>query len=59
VFDKIQTVQSADIVENKRLGAALVAIQQMQNALPAHKRRRDPERHRHINNLETPAQPAT
>jgi hypothetical protein len=31
----------------------------MQNALPAHKRRRDPERHRHINNLETPAQPAT
>jgi len=59
VFDKIQTVQSADIVENKRLGATLALIQEQQAALPAHKRRRDPARQRHINNLETPAQPAT
>lgn len=59
VFDKIQTVDSADIVENKRLGAALAAIQQLQTTLPAYKRRRDPARYRHINNLETPAQPAT
>jgi hypothetical protein len=58
IFDKIQTVQSANIVENKRLGAALAAIQQMQTTLPAHKRRHDPGRQRHINNLERPAGPA-
>ena len=58
VLDKIQTVDSADIVENKRLGATLAAIQQLQTTLHAHKRRRDPARYRHINNLETPTQPA-
>jgi hypothetical protein len=58
VFDKIQTVQSAEIVENKRLGAALAVIQQMQTTLPAHKRRNDPGRQRRLNNLERPAFPA-
>ena len=59
VFDKIQTVDSAAIVENKRLGAALALIQEQQNAFPAHKRRLDPARYKHANNLEIPAQPAT
>jgi Winged helix-turn helix len=59
VFDKIQTVQSADIVENKRLGAVLALIQAQQNAYPANKRRRDPARYRHINNLDIPTAPAT
>ncbi len=58
-FDKIHTIQSADIVENKRLSGVLALIQEQQAALPAHKRRRDLERHRHINNLEMPVQPAT
>jgi hypothetical protein len=58
-FDKIQTVQSADIVENKRLGATLAFIQEQQAAFPAHKRRLDPNRRQHANNLETPAAPAT
>jgi hypothetical protein len=59
VFDKLRTVESAAIVENKRLGPALALIQEQQNAFPAHKKRLDPARYRHINNLETPAQPAT
>lgn len=59
VFDKIQTVDSVAIVENKRLGAALALIQEQQAAFPAHKRRLDPARHRHTNNLEIPAAPAT
>ena len=59
VFDKIQTVDSAAIVENKRLGAALALIQEQQNAFAAHKRRLDPARYKHANNLEIPAQPAT
>lgn len=59
VFDKIQTVDSAAIVENKRLGTVLALIQEQQSALPAHKRRLDPARHQHINNLEKPTIPAT
>jgi hypothetical protein len=59
VFDKIQTVDSAAIIENKRLGAALALIQEQQNAFPAHKRRLDPARYKHANNLEIPAHPAT
>jgi hypothetical protein len=59
VFDKLRTVESAAIVENKRLGPALALIQEQQNAFPAHKKRLDPARHRHINNLETPARAAT
>jgi hypothetical protein len=59
VFDKIQTVNSAAIVENKQLGAALAFIQEQQAAFPVHKRRLDPERRRHANNLESPAAPAT
>jgi len=59
VFDKIQTVQSAEIVENKRLSKALAVIQEQQAAFPAHKRRLDPKRRQHANNLEKPAVPAT
>ena len=59
MFDKIQTVQSAAVVENKHLGAALAMIQEQQNAFPAHKRRLDPARHRHKNNLEAPNLAAT
>lgn len=59
VFDKLRTVESAAIVENKRLGPALALIQEQQNAFPVHKKRLDPARHRHINNLETPARAAT
>jgi len=54
VFDKIQAVDSAAIVENKRLDAALGLIQEQQNAFPAHKRRLDPARYKHANNLEIP-----
>ncbi len=54
VFDKLRTIQSAEVVENKRLGAALAMIQQQQEALTAHKRRFDPARQRHRNNLEAP-----
>jgi Winged helix-turn helix len=59
VFDKIQTINSAAIVENKQLGAALAFIQEQQATFPAHKRRLDPGRQRHGNNLELPAAPAT
>jgi hypothetical protein len=58
VFDKIRTMESAQIVENKRLGAALAYIKEQQTALPAHKRRLDPRRQRHINNLERQSGPA-
>jgi hypothetical protein len=54
VFDKLRTVNSAAIVENKRLGAALAFIQEQQATFPAHKRRLDPDRRRHTNNLEMP-----
>ena len=50
VFDKIQTINSAAIVENKQLGAALAFIQEQQATFPAHKRRLDPGRQRHGNN---------
>jgi hypothetical protein len=59
VFDKIQTINTAAIVENKQLGAALAFIQEQQATFPAHKRRLDPGRQRHGNNLELPAAPAT
>jgi hypothetical protein len=59
VFDKIQTVRSAEIVENKRLSATLALIQEQQAAFPAHRRRLDPKRRQHANNLEKPAVPAT
>ena len=59
VFDKIQTINSAAIVENKQLGAALAFIQEQQATFPAHKRRLDPGRRKHANNLELPATPVT
>jgi hypothetical protein len=59
VFDKLQTVQSAQIIENKQLGAALAFIKEQQTALPAHKRRLDPARRKHQNNLEDPRPAAT
>jgi hypothetical protein len=59
VFDKIRTVDSAAIVENKRPGATLAFIQQQQNALPLHTRHLDPERRRYANKLDMPTAPAS
>jgi hypothetical protein len=53
-FDKIRTMDSAEIVENKRLGAALALIKERQTTLPALKRRLDPAGHRRRNNLQVP-----
>src|SRR5215469_18203936 len=57
VFDKIQTVASGAIVENKRLGAALAFARELQASYPPNRRRGDPRRHRPPNNLETPCMP--
>ena len=58
VFDKIQTVQPGAIVENKRLGAALALVKQMQDAYPHERRRYHPARQRPPNNLEAPGMPS-
>jgi len=58
VFDKIQTVQPGTIVENKRLGAALALVKQMQDAYPHERRRYYPARQRPPNNLEAPGMPS-
>jgi Winged helix-turn helix len=57
VFDKIQTVTPAAIVENKRLGAALAMVKEHQAAYAPNKRRYDPARGRPPNNLEAPGMP--
>jgi Winged helix-turn helix len=57
VFDKIQTVQPGEIVENKRLGAALAMVKEQQAAYAPNRRRYDPARQRPPNNLEAPGQP--
>ena len=54
-FDKIQTVEPGEIVENKRLGAALAMVKQQQDSYAPHRRRYDPARQRPPNNLEAPA----
>jgi hypothetical protein len=57
VFDKIQTVPSGAIVENKRLGAALAMVKEQQATYAPNKRRYDPMRRRPPNNLEAPGMP--
>jgi hypothetical protein len=57
VFDEIQTVQPGTIVENKRLGAALALVKQMQDSYPPHRQRHHPARQRPPNNLEAPGMP--
>jgi hypothetical protein len=59
IFEKDQRVVHATVVENKRLSTTLAVIQEQQAAFPAHKRRLDPKRRQHANNLEIPAVPAT
>jgi hypothetical protein len=56
-IDKIQTVEPAEIVENKRLGAALAMVKQHQDGYEPHRRRYHPARQRPPNNLEAPGQP--
>ncbi len=56
-FDKIQTVEPGEIVENKRLGAALAMVKQHQDTYEPHRRRYDPARQRPPNNLEAPGMP--
>jgi hypothetical protein len=56
-FDKIQTVEPGEIVENKRLGAALAMVKQHQDSYEPHRRRYHPARQRPPNNLEAPGQP--
>lgn len=43
VYDKMQRVNQAEIVENKRLGAALAMAQAMQAARPHHRKRNNSE----------------
>jgi hypothetical protein len=57
VFDKIPLVEAGEIVENKRLGAALAMIKRQQDAFEPHRRRHDPRRQRPPNNLEAPGMP--
>jgi Winged helix-turn helix len=57
VFDKIQTVQPGEIVENKRLGAALALVKAHQETYPPNQRRRHPARQHRPNNLEAPGMP--
>jgi hypothetical protein len=45
-FDKIQTVEPGEIVENKRLGAALAMVKQHQDTYEPHRRRYHPARQR-------------
>jgi antitoxin (DNA-binding transcriptional repressor) of toxin-antitoxin stability system len=55
-FDKIQTVEPGEIVENKRLGAALAMVRQRQDTYEPHRRRDHPARQRPPNNLKAPGQ---
>ena len=57
VFDKIETVAPGAIVENKRLGAVLAFVQELQASYPPNRRRGDPRRRRPPNNLEAPGMP--
>jgi len=45
-FDKIQTVEPGEIVENKRLGAALAMVKQYQDTYEPNRRRYHPARQR-------------
>ena len=56
MFDKIQTVEPGEIVENKRLGAVLAMVKQAPAYAP-HTAARYPARQRPPNNLAAPGQP--
>ena len=58
LFDKIQTVQPGDIVDNKRLSAVLEQVKAQQAAYPARQQRGHPARQRPPNNLEAPGLPS-
>ncbi len=58
LFDKIQTVQPAAIVDNKRLSAVLEQIKAQQAAYPARQQRGHVARQRPPNNLEAPGLPS-
>ena len=50
-------MEPGEIVENKRLGAALAMVKQHQDAYEPHRRRYHAARQRPPNNLEAPGQP--
>jgi Helix-turn-helix domain len=58
LFDKIQTVQAGDIVDNKRLSAVLEQVKAQQAAYPARQQRGHAARQRPPNNLEAPGLPS-
>lgn len=58
LFDKIQTVQPGDIVDNKRLSAVLEQVKAQQAAYPPRQRRGHAARQRPPNNLEAPGLPS-
>ena len=58
VFDKLQTVEPGEVVENKRLGEVLAHVRAQQAAFPASKRRGTAGRTRAVNNLEAPGAPS-
>jgi hypothetical protein len=58
LFDKIQTVPPAAIVDNKRLSAVLEQIKAQQAAYPARQQRGHVARQRPPNNLEAPGLPS-
>jgi hypothetical protein len=58
LFDKIQTVQPGDVVDNKRLSAVLEQVRAQQAAYPARQQRGHPARQRPPNNLEAPGLPS-
>ena len=57
-FDKIQTVEPGEIVENKRLGAALAMVKAQQDEYEPNCRRGHAGRQRPPNNLEAPGLPS-
>jgi Winged helix-turn helix len=58
LFDKIQTVQPGDIVDNKRLSAVLEQVKAQQAAYPPRQQRGHVARQRPPNNLEAPGLPS-
>ena len=58
LFDKIQTVQPAAIIDNKRLSAVLEQVKAQLAAYPARQQRGHVARQRPPNNLEAPGLPS-
>src|ERR1700679_461246 len=58
LFDKIQTVQPGDIVDNKRLSAVLEQVKAQQGAYPPRQQLVHAARQRPPNNLEAPGLPS-